>query len=1773
MATPAKSYIQPSQNVFSRGSASSGYGGSALRQQLAAQTQFRQQNVKLQGGEYVSNEAFKTLDPEDQALLKKLGIDKYAEEKQQRFEAANVKLATGEYVGREEFNKLDPEDQKLLRDVGIDKFKTEKEDAYNKLVAEFEASNIKLSTGEYVGKEDFGKLSSQDQKRLKNLGIEKFNAQVKAEIAAAQAAAAQAEEEAASRSAAPSGGESTPPAQVGAPTEPDLSQGGFGITWGLDPDTGQPVPIGDVFLDSAERDLRSMSTGGGSSSGRAPLNVTIGTVLGSLSSDPSQRRAELTTALNSLKNDDRHPLVKKDLEQKLAAIDVLDRARRGEQFADANGNLMSIAQIEASTAAAVSPFTTLGVTDFMKAVRLGFDLREWGISSSEIKELKQQIKAEDKLKPYKGDVVSAILDGLSDDVARVYGDDVLQAAQKELQATYKQDEINVLTTGMTTKQAAEVGKKQAAQAQAFAEAQLAALSRLAPFKDKDGNYKLADFFRITQSGATTQEQKIAKADKAAATLVAAGFDPKDISDARLAGLSANTTIGGKPVAPRPGFFQSEQMKLDNYLSQLRTDAMKVTEDNPNRHRLITQLLEGTSGVLYSYMAMIPGMVLIPGQILEKPGRSGELLYGMGKGLVEAARSVITPGTSSFDVAAATANLTMGAVGGVEMVAGLAGKASLGVEFIRTAARGDYVPLRSLVMERSTPRVEFTARQIADMEKAGVTPADVIRAGTKLNEQLVAGKKVATVKLGPVTVRIKNIGYQKAEGLSLFNSTPDITVLDRGGSVPIIKKFYTSAKAATEPMERSYLTGQWATTPGIAEIRIADPALISKIAPQEKLITGRKGMRTLEPEAPIPSLEELQGKGYRLEPIPGAAGRGVSFDSVLGPIEIRRFTLSKVTENPMGVETVKLGKVSNTGTAAIGDLHGTTRSASVFNDVNSAFGTDVIKGNPNDPSTWHWGGGKQTLVVLGDTIDRGPAYDLWRTTFNRLYDEAQATGGSVRRLLGNHELAYLSGDAIKGIRYTDAARKLIKSDLKEDILAGRVTAAAASEGKLYSHAGVSAGVFKNYVGKTADFVAKDLNQTLVKAVKKNDYSGKEFAKGRVEAGSSLLKNDNQQGGPFWLRPQEAQLGQLDLGFDQVVGHNPGMGVRSWWGDRFTEVDVSRRTGGSGVYADTTFARTQAVKIGTKAVPGHAPKLGQAVNAGLKAQAYRDTVADVFLGWDGRVQAIESLKANKNAVRELLKDLDRQIVERKAAKDSIGVKYLKLQKKEITSPTGKDYLYGGSAYWRDVVMGRQNSVKLLEKGEKSTRSELLDAARKIEETRDTITKMSDADVQRLYGQPKDVIVEKLTLPGARKLRFDYLSKLDEETLRQVIMERATELSDIVDLGLRRSIEPLLDRAVLAERYAGILQTETAGAGAVAAAARYAQSDRVAGRVFRDYGPPAEYEGRTPTPERSQSVREGRTRAERTLTEAEPIRSAGEVGRMAPTEAERVSPAETTRGTIPDEIARTAPAEISRVTPAETSRAGVENRPAETRPANAVRGITEGQPPYATGVTDDRAPRVNVDITRATLPPYTTTAYPPTEVATTAKPTTPTVQSRLIHASPTGQLIPEGSIAWATGSMYQGSGKNRVLRPVWKYIPPEDFGKALKPRTIYSPPHGAKNIQSASPYETIQVIGRSRSSVPHRLTVDLGWADIEVLDGTDIVFSGSGLDTDYGPRIGSPTTGMGVNDIGDLIPGAPAGVDRTKMGKAKPGRSRGETKVTRGKSEEKATTLRGVKVKIRR
>ncbi len=152
--------------------------------------------VKLATGELVRNEDFRNLTEEQKTELNELGIDKFiklSEERQVEFEKSYIKLGSDEWIAKDIYDKLSDDEKVKLNELGVEKF-----NEYAKAKAEIEAETemvskgyIKIGVDEWVDKKELGKLTQEEQEKLKELGVDGFNkwrgGKYQEEVAKAQA--------------------------------------------------------------------------------------------------------------------------------------------------------------------------------------------------------------------------------------------------------------------------------------------------------------------------------------------------------------------------------------------------------------------------------------------------------------------------------------------------------------------------------------------------------------------------------------------------------------------------------------------------------------------------------------------------------------------------------------------------------------------------------------------------------------------------------------------------------------------------------------------------------------------------------------------------------------------------------------------------------------------------------------------------------------------------------------------------------------------------------------------------------------------------------------------------------------------------------------------------------------------------------------------------------------------------------------------------------------------------------------------------------------------------------------------------------------------------------------------------------------------------------------------------------------------------------------------------------------------------------------------------
>ncbi len=88
------------------------------------------------------------------------------------------------------------------------------------------------------------------------------------------------------------------------------------------------------------------------------------------------------------------------------------------------------------------------------------------------------------------------------------------------------------------------------------------------------------------------------------------------------------------------------------------------------------------------------------------------------------------------------------------------------------------------------------------------------------------------------------------------------------------------------------------------------------------------------------------------------------------------------------------------------------------DIHGAYDamTETLKKASVLDADLKWSGGETNLVIVGDILDRGPGSRAVMELLMRLEDEAEAAGGRVHVIFGNHESMIMTGD----LRYVSAA---------------------------------------------------------------------------------------------------------------------------------------------------------------------------------------------------------------------------------------------------------------------------------------------------------------------------------------------------------------------------------------------------------------------------------------------------------------------------------------------------------------------------------------------------------------------------------------------------------------------------------------------------------------------------------------------------------------------------------------------------------------------------------
>jgi len=206
------------------------------------------------------------------------------------------------------------------------------------------------------------------------------------------------------------------------------------------------------------------------------------------------------------------------------------------------------------------------------------------------------------------------------------------------------------------------------------------------------------------------------------------------------------------------------------------------------------------------------------------------------------------------------------------------------------------------------------------------------------------------------------------------------------------------------------------------------------------------------------------------------------------------------------------------TYLLGDIHGEfDRCVDILRHVG------LIDENDN----WRKGV-RDTLIQVGDVIDRGESIIESYKLIRDIQEQAEVEGGSVIRLLGNHELGYIGGPKITS---REEGYKLAHV-IKMDIAARKLIAAHLLDDWVVVHAGITPEIAS---GHEPEGLVNDFNDKLIWASANDDFSDDIFCHGTSRGGL-------HEPGIFWadydvdLIPVEEKL------IKQIVGHSPPHAIK-------------------------------------------------------------------------------------------------------------------------------------------------------------------------------------------------------------------------------------------------------------------------------------------------------------------------------------------------------------------------------------------------------------------------------------------------------------------------------------------------------------------------------------------------------------------------------------------------------------------------------------------------------
>jgi hypothetical protein len=240
--------------------------------------------------------------------------------------------------------------------------------------------------------------------------------------------------------------------------------------------------------------------------------------------------------------------------------------------------------------------------------------------------------------------------------------------------------------------------------------------------------------------------------------------------------------------------------------------------------------------------------------------------------------------------------------------------------------------------------------------------------------------------------------------------------------------------------------------------------------------------------------------------------------VLGPIAL--FMMAAATAGPGNPGVVSIADpTAYSAVYAISDVHG------MYDALQK-----ILTENHLIDSAGHWSGGRALLVVVGDSIDKGSRSIEVLDEWMRLQPEAQAAGGQVLHLLGNHEAEFLADPT------DDSKAKALFAELKaRGIPPEQLSSDAYPRGHFIRSEPLAARVGNwlfSHSGFMPEMSLSELTSQASSLLNAGSYGNAFFI-----GGESILESQK------WWEPGSATRAQLEARLDRaglagsLFGHQP------------------------------------------------------------------------------------------------------------------------------------------------------------------------------------------------------------------------------------------------------------------------------------------------------------------------------------------------------------------------------------------------------------------------------------------------------------------------------------------------------------------------------------------------------------------------------------------------------------------------------------------------------------